>query len=128
SLAAYKETLRINPREAAARLGYGVALAQLGRYLEARDWLTEAASIAPDRPELRHGLARLLATAPDDRVRDGRRALAIVEELRKGQKTTDLGETMAMTLAEVGEYAEAVSVQRSVLAAGIEARLPRAVQ
>ena len=128
SLAVYEEALRINPREATARLGYAVALAQLGRYLEARDWLTEAAAIAPDRPELRHGLARLLATAPDDRVRDGRRALAIVEELRKGQKTTDLGETMAMSLAELGEYAQAVSIQRSVLAAGIEARLPQAVQ
>jgi tetratricopeptide (TPR) repeat protein len=128
SLAAYKEALRINPREASASLGYGVALAQLGRFLEARDWLAEAASSAPDRPELRHALARLLATAPDDRVRDGRRALSIVLELRKAQKTTDLGETMAMTLAELGDYGEAVSVQRSVLAAGIQARLPQAVQ
>jgi hypothetical protein len=35
---------------------------------------------------------------------------------------------MAMSLAELGEYAQAVSIQRSVLAAGIEARLPQAVQ
>ena len=40
------------------------------------------------------------------------RAKAIVEELLKGQKTTDLGETMAMTLAELGDYAEAAAVQR----------------
>ena len=46
------------------------------------------------------------------RVRDGQRAKAIVEELLKGQKTTDLGETMAMTLAELGEYAEAAAIQR----------------
>ncbi|MEP7308002.1 MAG: tetratricopeptide repeat protein [Acidobacteriota bacterium] len=128
SLAAYKEALRLNPRDSPARLGYAVALSQLGRYLEARDWLTEATANAPDRPELKHALARLLATAPDDRVRDGRRALALVQELRKSQKTTDLGETMAMSLAELGEYEEAVSVQRSVLAASLEARIPQAVQ
>ena len=75
-----------------------------------------------------HALARLLATAPDASVRDGARAKAIVEELLKGQKTTDLGETMAMTLAELGEYSEAAAVQREIIAAAGKAGLHDAVQ
>lgn len=128
ALAAYKEALRINPRAAQARLGYAIALTQIGRYRDARDWLVEATVLAPDRPELTHGLARVLATAPDGRVRDGQRALALVQQLLKRQKTTDLGETMAMTLAELGDFEEAAAVQRGVLDAATAARLPEAVR
>jgi hypothetical protein len=35
----------------------------------------------PEQPVFAHALARLLAAAPDDRVRDGRRALELAEEL-----------------------------------------------
>ncbi len=62
-------------------------------------------------------LARLLAAAPDDGVRDGQRAQAIVERLSQTTKTIDLGETMAMALAERGQFADAVSVQRQVMEA-----------
>jgi tetratricopeptide (TPR) repeat protein len=128
SLAPYLEALKINPRAAQARLGYAIALASLGRYREARDWLLDATALSPDHPELAHALARLLATAPDDRVRDGQRAKAIVEQLLTRQKTTDLGETMAMTLAELGEYAAAAAVQRDIIAAARKAGFHDAVQ
>jgi tetratricopeptide (TPR) repeat protein len=128
SLVPYLEAVRIDPRAAQARLGYAIALASLGRYRDARDWLIEATALSPDRPELAHALARLLATAPDASVRDGQRAKAIVEELLKRQKTTDLGETMAMTLAELGEYSEAAAIQRGVMAAASNAGLRDAVQ
>jgi tetratricopeptide (TPR) repeat protein len=128
SLGPYLEAVKINPRAAQARLGYAIALASLGRHREARDWLLEATTLSPDRPELKHALARLLATAPDPAVRDGQRARAIVQELLERQKTTDLGETMAMTLAELGEYAEAAAIQRGVMAAASAAGLRDAVQ
>jgi tetratricopeptide (TPR) repeat protein len=128
SLAPYLEAVKINPRAAQARLGYAIALASLGRYREARDWLIDATALAPDHPELAHALARLLATAPDATVRDGARARAIVEALLKGQKTTDLGETMAMTLAELGDYSEAAAIQREIMAAAGRAGLHDAVQ
>jgi tetratricopeptide (TPR) repeat protein len=128
SLAHYMEAVTINPRLSQARLGYAVALAQLGRYREARDWLADAMKLYPDHPEFSHAFARLLATAPDGKIRDGKRAMAIVEELLKAQKTTDLGETMAMTLAELGEYEKAAAIQRGVMAAARDARLQDAVQ
>jgi hypothetical protein len=73
-------------------------------------------------------LARVLATSPDDRVRDGRRAVAITQELFKGERTTALGETIAMALAEVGDFEQAIAIQRDVMAAaekaGFTAQLP----
>jgi tetratricopeptide (TPR) repeat protein len=111
----YEEALKINPRTGQATLGYVMALVRAGRYREARDRLTEATTLQPDRPEFSHFLARLLAAAPDDRVRDGERAIQIVGELMKGQKSTDLGETMAMALAELGDYDRAAGVQREVV-------------
>ena len=128
SLASYKAAVAINPRASQGRLGYAFALARLGRYREARDWLADAMVLAPDRPEFSHALARLLVTAPDEKVRDGQRAMAIVQQLLKGQKTTSLGETMAMTLAELGDFAEAAGIQRGVLAAARDAGLHDAVR
>jgi tetratricopeptide (TPR) repeat protein len=121
SLVQYEEAVTINPRAAQARLGYATALVGLRRHQKARDWLADAMKQYPDQPEFAHALARLLATAPDDRVRDGPRAMSIVQELFKTQKTTQLGETMAMTLAELGDYKEAAAIQRGVMAAARDA-------
>lgn len=127
SLAEYEEAVRIDPRGAQARLGYAMGLVALRRYGEARDWLEESVTLQPDEPLLSHALARLLVTAPDGRVRDGRRAMAIVQDLMKGVKRTDLGETMAMAAAELGNFEEATAIQRGVLAAAQRAGLAQAV-
>jgi tetratricopeptide (TPR) repeat protein len=119
SLAQYNEALRVNPKSADARFGYGMGLVKLGRYREARDWFEDASRVNPDHPEFSFALARLLAAAPDDRVRDGARAQAIAERLLQSGKTIDLGETMAMALAEQGRFADAVGIQRSLIEAAI---------
>jgi hypothetical protein len=93
-----------------------MALVRLRRYQEARDRLTDGMNAFPSKPAFAQALARLLAAAPDDRVRDGRRALAIIHELLKQQQSTELGETMAMALAASGQYEEAVALQRALLA------------
>jgi tetratricopeptide (TPR) repeat protein len=115
ALKSYADVVRINPRSAEARFGYAIALIRLHRYRDARDWLADSLRLLPDHPDLSMALARVLAASPDNSVRDGARAMAIVEQLFKGTKTTALGETLAMALAEVGEFDEAAKVQRGVL-------------
>lgn len=128
SLEPYADVVRINPRAAEARFAYAMALVRLRRYRDAKAWLEDSTRIQPDRPELSHALARLLAAAPDDTVRDGARAMTLVQELTKTSKTTVVGETMAMALAEVGQFSDAADVQRSVLAAAKQAGIERAVR
>jgi len=118
----------VNPRSVQAQLGYALALIDLRRYQDARAWLSDAVTRHPDQPALAHALARLLAAAPDDRVRDGRRAMEIVQELLKEDKSTDLGETMAMAFAELGDYDRAAGVQRGVMAAARDAGLQQSIR
>ena len=117
SLAHYAAAVRINPRAAEARFNYAMALVRLRRYGDARAWLEESVRAQPDRPELANALARLLASAPDPKVRDGQRALAMTRQLAATNGNTDVGESMAMAFAEVGAYGEAVAVQRDVMEA-----------
>ena len=104
-----------------------MTLAQLGRYREARDHLDDARRALPESTVLTHGLARLLATAADGQVRDGYRARALVEALVAQGRTLDLGETMAMALAELGEFERAAAVQGDLLTAARRAGLPPVV-
>ena len=123
ALAHYQSVLRMSPDIIDARFGAAIALVQLQRYREARDRLVAASDAFPGETIFPHALARLLAAAPDDEVRDGRRALALLERLAQEEQTIDVGETMAMTLAELGRYDEAAAVQRQLISASEAAGL-----
>lgn len=122
----YDEARKLDPRRADATLGVAQTLAGLHRYQEAKDRLVQATAAYPDEPEFAQALARLLASAPDARVRDGRRALEIVQTLLNKSASTDLGETLAMALAEVSQFDRAVRVQRDVMTANERAGVPDA--
>ncbi len=117
SLPQYAEVIKTSPAISQARFGYAMALVRLQRYREARDWLSDAMKTYPDQPGFAHALARILAAAPADGVRDGGRALSLMQDLLKQQKTIGLAETMAMTMAELGRFDEAIAWQRDALAA-----------
>jgi tetratricopeptide (TPR) repeat protein len=124
ALPVYEALIGIDPRATAGRFGYAMALVRLDRYLEARQWLEEALRIEPGQPDLLQALARVLAAAPDDRVRDGSRAMELVRQLATVRKTPDVGETLAMALAELGDYPQAVSVLQEVVEAARQAGVP----
>ena len=113
----YRSVLRMDPNVVDARFGAAMALVQLRRYREAHDRLAAGMEAFPGATVFPHALARLLAAAPDAAVRDGRRAMRLVEQLAQTERTIDLGETMAMTLAELGRYDEAAGLQRDLIAA-----------
>ncbi len=64
-----------------ARFGEAMALVRLGRHGEALQVLDAAGERYPAEPSFLHARARLLAAAPDDGLRDGALALALVEGL-----------------------------------------------
>ena len=128
ALLSYRRVIELDPGNAAARFGEALALVRLARYAEARGRLTRAMRVHPDRPEFPHALARLLAAAPDDGVRDGAWALELMRSLAASQQTTAVAETMAMTLAELGLFAEAVEWQRAAMAIAAKAERPDVAQ
>lgn len=117
ALAHYEEVLAADPRVPDALFGSAMASLRLQRYQDARDRLEAARRVHADQPVFAHALARVLAAAPDARVRDGRQALAIMQALPDAQRRLDMGETMAMALAEVGQFADAAMWQREAIAA-----------
>lgn len=121
ALTEYERVVQADPTLSDATLGRAITLVRMGRYVEARDRLTEAMKTYPSHSGFPHALARLLAAAPDDSVRDGRRALALAEQVLKTDRSTDVGETLAMALAEVGRFDEAAAVQRDLMAAARQA-------
>lgn len=112
----YAAVLKSDPAVSQASFGYAMGLVKLGRYREARARLEADTRAFPDQRGFAHALARLLAAAPDDAVRDGARALTIVEALVKAEQSLAVGETMAMALAETGRFDEAAQWQRQVIA------------
>ena len=122
ALATYSEVLERDPTRTDAAFGYAMNLVRLGRYADARDRFEASAEAFPDeRSMFTHPLARVLAAAPNDAVRDGARAMAIVERLAEEEQSFLLGATLAMALAEVGQFAEAAAVQRDLIAAATQA-------
>ena len=61
-------------------------------------------------------LARLLAASPAPGTRNGVEALAVAQRLMAERPTIQHAETLAMALAEIGDFGRAVSMQRQVLA------------
>lgn len=129
SLSNYEQVASLNPDLIEAQVGYAMTLAVAGRYADAREHLANGMSSHPDQSVFAHGLARILAAAPDDRVRDGQRAMALVQDLVPKGRSLELGETMAMALAELGQFEQAASVQRDVMRsaerAGVSGAAPR---
>jgi predicted Zn-dependent protease len=116
SIAEYVEVVKADPSASQARFGRAMALVRLRRFAEARAVLEEATRAHPEQPGLAHALARVLAAAPDDVVRDGPRALSLITALeRRNDPTVSLVETSAMALAETGRFADAIARLRQAV-------------
>jgi tetratricopeptide (TPR) repeat protein len=120
ALTQYDAVIKSTPSASPAYFGSAMSLVHAKRWTEARATLSRAMETFPDQAGFAHALARVLAAAPDDSVRDGQRALRLVEMLVKNQRTLELMQTMAMALAEVGRFDDAVAWQRQAIAAAAQ--------
>jgi tetratricopeptide (TPR) repeat protein len=114
------EVVKRAPEDVESRFGAVMALLLGTRFNEARALLEEGLSDQPaGQPAalpLRHLLARVLATAPDDQARDGVRALALAQEVFRDTRNLDHAQTVAMAFAEAGDFASAIAWQERVIA------------
>jgi Flp pilus assembly protein TadD len=96
------------------------ALMQAGQFAEAAAVLKRAIAQHPENVNLTHNLARLLATSPDQQVRDGTLALRLALDVRErtGGRDPRALDTLAAAYAAVGrlDMARETSSQAAALA------------
>jgi tetratricopeptide (TPR) repeat protein len=115
--AEYKRVVEQDGNNAFAWVMEAMALVRLGQYAGARSCLERAHAALPENVDIANALARLLAACPDKQARNGNRALELMQQVIKRQKSLDVdqGETLAMALAEAGQFDKAVKLQRWVI-------------
>jgi tetratricopeptide (TPR) repeat protein len=116
----YRRWVELVPDDPKPRLPFAMALVLTGQQYEAKDVLLAAVAQFPDDERLADLLARHLAAAPDPSIRDGRRALELAERAMARAQTPERAETLAMALAETGQFEAAASLQQQ-LVDGLEA-------
>ena len=117
AIASCREAIRVAPGYARGNAFLGFLLAEKGDYANAaRSYETALASL-PDLLTARYGLAWLLATCPDDSVRDGARAVGLARQICEAMRyESHRGmDLLAAALAEAGNFKEAVAAARRAL-------------
>lgn len=111
----YAAAVALLPTDGVARVQQTFCLVRLGRYAAARDDLAAAVANPPADPDVVDALARLLAAAPDDAVRDGRGAVELALAVERKRQSADARETLAMAYAEVGDFETAIRWQTEAI-------------
>ena len=100
-----------------SHINLGVVLTQQGRPDKAMAYYEKALVIDPNNTIAMSNLALLLATCPDDNLRNGARAIKLAEQACNitGYRVPRLLDTLATTYAEAGRFAEAVETATKAL-------------
>lgn len=117
ALADLDAALGLSPDDAEAHVLRGKIREQAGEYdLALRDY-QEAVRLESDNPLALNNLAWLLATAPEAKLRDGRRAVEAAARAVELEEATDWDsiDTLAAALAESGKFSEAVRCAKQAL-------------
>ena len=116
--AEYREALRLDPASVEAHYGLAMALIRQGDLVQGQAELREAVRLAPGWAEGLHRLARLLATAPDSRLRSADEAVALAERAVRliGRRDPEVLDSLAAAYAEAGRFQDAARVAREAAA------------
>lgn len=117
AVAEWQAVLEIEPDRHEARYNLAVAAARLGDHERSIARLEEGLELAPNSSRFARELAWQLATAPDDRLRDGARSVELAQRVVDGYPSDhEAADTLAAAWAERGEMANAVRWAERALA------------
>jgi len=107
-----------DPCDGRVLLDQNLLLKELGRYAELMEVLETGAESCPERLDNLNNFAWALATIPDDELRDGPRAVAIMRKLIAESASVEPAhrDSLAAALAESGDLAGALREATAVLA------------
>ena len=115
AIADYSKALDLNPRYADAYSNRGDALFQKGDYKRAVSDCNKALGIDPRHDKAYNQLAWILAVCPDERYRDGAKAIELAKKAVELNPDPDFYDTLAAAYAEAGRYEEATAIQEKVI-------------
>jgi Flp pilus assembly protein TadD len=106
----YQSLLKLVPDDWRVRRGLADALLNVGRQAEAIQEYEKALKAEPKDEGVLNNLAWVLCTSPDDKLRNGRRALELANEVCKqtDYKLPHILSTLAAAYAEMGDFDNAV--------------------
>jgi tetratricopeptide (TPR) repeat protein len=106
----YQRTLELVPDSAQAHYKFGQALQAQRNFEAAMKEYQKALDLAPQHLPAHLGLAWLLATCPDNSLRNGKKAVELAEQagVISGTESSQQLDTLAAAYAEAGRFSEAV--------------------
>jgi tetratricopeptide (TPR) repeat protein len=117
ALAELEYTLTLNPRYPSGEAALASAYGALGKDSEALAHWRRALTLEPRRVSVLVGIARILATAPDAALRDGKEALSLAgqaNQIAAGADPSAL-DTLAEAYAETGQFSQALTYANRAL-------------
>ena len=113
-----RKAIQLAPKNSGYRLNYAYYLSRAGDYEGARRELNQIEETADKSAWYYNNLAWLLATADDDKIRNGPEAEeAMKEALRLWPNEPRLWDTQAAVCAELSRFEEAIKWEKRYLAA-----------
>lgn len=112
----YELILQKQPANEFALQGNSIALAKSGRYREAVEQLEGSLQVLEQHPNLVFLLVQVLASVPDDSVRNLERAQEILDLVADSEEYADyVAECQAMIHADRGEFETAIQFQTKAM-------------